>query len=116
MNAAPGRGKNYLLPPRDDSRISGIASAGRAAAKSRTMKTYPALFAALFTAAVNGQENIAVTGVEAQPLLVQVQRVQEALSFLGEPLPEKEHAALAALKAGGGDKTVAAVQEILDPH
>ncbi len=80
------------------------------------MKTHAVLLLILFTAAARSQENPVITGVEAQPLLVQVQRVQEALAFLGEPLPEKDHAALAALKADGGEKVAATVQDILDRH
>ncbi len=80
------------------------------------MKTTTAFFVGLITAVAHSQDNPVITGVEAQPLLVQVQRVEEALSFLGEPLPEEEHAALGALKAGDGEKAAAAVQEILDPH
>jgi hypothetical protein len=62
------------------------------------------------------QDNPAVAGVEAQPLLVQVQRLEEALTFLGEPLSEKDHAALAALKPGDGEKVAATVQQVLDAH
>jgi hypothetical protein len=62
------------------------------------------------------QENPTVTGVEAQPLLVQVERLQQALEFLGEPLPEKDRAALALLKTGDGEKVAATVQAVLDAH
>ena len=62
---------------------------------------------------LRGQDNPPVTGVEAQPLLVQVHRVDEALAFLGEPLPEAEHKALAALQAGDGEKVASEVQRLL---
>lgn len=57
-----------------------------------------------------------VAGVEAQPLLVQVQRLGEAMAFLGEPLPAADQAALAALKADGGEAVASKVQEVLDRH
>lgn len=81
------------------------------------MKTSAALFALIVLAAsVRAQDQALVSGVEAQPLLVHVQRLEEALAFLGEPLPEKDHATLAALKAGDGDKVAATVQQVLDAH
>ena len=73
------------------------------------------LVSALLLRPLLSQDN-AVTGVEAQPLLVQVQRLEEALAFLGEPLSDQDHAALAALKAGDGDKVAATVQQVLDAH
>jgi hypothetical protein len=66
--------------------------------------------------AVRAEESAPVKGVEAQPLLVQIERLQEALKFLGEPLPEEDRKTLAALKAGDGEAAVAKVQEILDRH
>ena len=57
-----------------------------------------------------------ITGVEAQPLLVHVQRLQEAMTFLGEPFSDAEQQALGALKAADGDAVAAKVQEVLDRH
>ncbi len=58
-----------------------------------------------------------VEKVEAQPLLSQALRVGEALSFIGNSLPEHSIKRLLALKNLQYDiKTVKAVQEILDPY
>ncbi|HWB04591.1 MAG TPA: CehA/McbA family metallohydrolase [Verrucomicrobiales bacterium] len=66
--------------------------------------------------ALRSEDSMPVTGVEAQPLLVHVQRLQEALTFLGEPLHADESAALGALKADDGEKVAATVQQVLDKH
>jgi hypothetical protein len=55
-----------------------------------------------------------VSTVEPQPLLAQVQRLDQALSFLGQPLPEEARKILAGLKPSDGDKAVAEVQRLLD--
>jgi hypothetical protein len=55
-----------------------------------------------------------VASVEAQPLLAQVKRLEQALDMLGDPLPVKE--TLQKLKVEQGDTAVAtAVQTLLDP-
>ncbi len=64
---------------------------------------------------LSAQESL-VTGVEPQPLLVQVQRLQEAMAFLGEPFSPDEQMILGALKADGGEAVAQKVQEILDQH
>jgi hypothetical protein len=53
--------------------------------------------------------------VELQPLAAQVQRVVDALDYLGAPLPEADKL---KLKAASGDqaKGVEAIQTVLDPH
>ncbi len=79
------------------------------------MKAFILLFA-LLPGLLRAEITMPVTGVEAQPLLVQVGRLQEALTFLGEPLSPDDQAALSALKAGGGVAVTAKVQEILDRH
>ena len=61
-------------------------------------------------------EESPITGVGAQPLLVHVQRLQEAMAFLGEPFSAAEQQTLGALKADGGEAVVAKVQEVLDRH
>ncbi len=58
-----------------------------------------------------------VDGVEAQPLLVQIQRLEEALDHLGRPLSDGEKARLATARATDDDReAVKLVQEVLDPH
>ena len=55
--------------------------------------------------------------VEAQPLISQVQRLQEALDYLGAPLPEETRQALANAAKGTSDAQAASlVQAALDPH
>jgi len=57
-----------------------------------------------------------VKTVEAQPLLAQVKRLEQALGYLGQPLPEATRTAIAALQMKDGDIAVAKVQELLDSH
>ena len=58
-----------------------------------------------------------VAEVEAQPLLAQALRLQQALEFLGSPLPEDDVRLLKALQHQSVDvETVEAIQEILDPY
>lgn len=55
--------------------------------------------------------------VEAQPLISQVKRLQEALGYLGAPLPAETRAALAeAARETGDDRVASLVQAALDPH
>lgn len=55
--------------------------------------------------------------VEAQPLLAQALRLQEALEFLGSPLPDGDVRRLHALQQKpGGAETVSEIQEILDAY
>lgn len=59
----------------------------------------------------------AVTGVEPQPLLAQVMRLEEALTFIGSALPEEDVARLRALRGRLPDPDVVQeVQAILDPY
>ena len=53
--------------------------------------------------------------VEVQPLLAQVQRLQEALEFIGQPLPSAVRAQLAAAAKKNPADVAAAVQRALDP-
>lgn len=53
--------------------------------------------------------------VEAQPLLAQVTRLQQALQSLGQPLPPEPSKAIESLRAKDGEMAVARVQEMLDP-
>ncbi len=68
------------------------------------MRLLLVLFSATFASA---QELPLVSNVEYQPLAAQVQRVVEALDYLGEPLPASEKAELKRLT------TVADIQRIL---
>lgn len=55
--------------------------------------------------------------VEAQPLLAQALRLEEALSFLGSSLSEEDARELQALRhQTPGEKTTQHIQEILDPY
>jgi hypothetical protein len=56
-----------------------------------------------------------VTQVELQPLAAQVQRLVEALDYIGAPLPEADKQALRAA-AGDAAKGVETIQAVLDPH
>ena len=63
------------------------------------------------------QELPLVRGVEAQPFIAQVLRLEEALSFLGSSLAPEDEARLAALRDRAPDESVVeAVQQILDPY
>ncbi|MFP6900181.1 MAG: hypothetical protein VCA36_04520, partial [Opitutales bacterium] len=54
--------------------------------------------------------------VEAQPLMLQVNRLREALNYLGEPLPAKAFKTLgAATKAKSNAEVTSLVQDALDP-
>ena len=56
-----------------------------------------------------------VTGVEAQPLKAQAERVAQALDYLGEPLTKEQKAALdKAIANTKGDEAVEAIQKVLD--
>jgi len=63
-----------------------------------------------------GEDLPVVTGVDAQPLGVQVQRVMEALEYLGDPLGAETRARLInALVADDEADAVRGVQQVLDP-
>jgi hypothetical protein len=58
-----------------------------------------------------------VDEVELQPLVAQVQRLIDALEFLGTPLPAGEKSALqAAFKASDPAAAAESIQKILDPY
>jgi len=64
-----------------------------------------------------GDEGLPVVGgVEAQPLVAQVRRLEEALDFVGRPLSAAEANALRLASERPGDEPVAAIQSVLDPH
>ncbi len=61
-------------------------------------------------------EHHSVLRVEAQPFLAQAIRISEALSFIGNSLPEKVERQLRSLQSKSMDeKTVEKIQELLDP-
>src|SRR5947209_14350155 len=81
-------------------------------------RVFIGLVAVSLIVAVASAEPLAVVGeqVPAQPLVAHVNQLQEALDYLGTPLPDQVKAALAdAAKAGDDAKTSAAVQAALDP-
>src|SRR5262245_56395284 len=84
---------------------------------SRTIVTGIAVFVFATVAAARERPLPLVTGVPAQPLWAQVQRVVEAMDHLGHPFSDKTKA---ALEKAGKDKDDAAlvrgVQEALDPY
>jgi hypothetical protein len=56
-----------------------------------------------------------VSGVEAQPLKAQAERMAQALDYLGEPLTKEQKSALdKAIANTKGDEAVEAIQKILD--
>ncbi|HEY2252712.1 MAG TPA: hypothetical protein VGH74_16675, partial [Planctomycetaceae bacterium] len=58
-----------------------------------------------------------VENVESQPLAAAVERLMEALDYVGSPLPAADREALqAAMKETNAAKMAAAVQKVLDPH
>ncbi len=76
------------------------------------------LFALLHVAlpAALAQDLPLVTGVEAQPLAAQAERVAAALELAGAPLDAAQRAALeAALSASEDEEVVLGIQRVLDP-
>ena len=71
--------------------------------------------AALAAACVTAQD-VPQIAVEAQPLVAQSKRLDQALDYLGEPLSKEAKEALAgAASDTDGDAAVAAIQKALDP-
>ena len=56
-----------------------------------------------------------VTGVDAQPLRAQAERVAQALEVLGAPLEDAQRQALRKALAAGGDDAARQVQAVFDP-
>jgi hypothetical protein len=81
---------------------------------------HPILFAmvtGLLAPTVQAGDLPKVTKVEHQPLSAQVQRVADALDFLGSPLPEDQKKALQAASADQDHaRAISAIQGILDKH
>src|SRR5260370_16767611 len=83
------------------------------------MSTYRAVVSVALLSVLPGRSAAAelpkVAKVELQPLAAQVQRLVEALDYLGAPLPEADEQALKRAsdsKAQGVDT----IQSLLDPH
>ena len=72
----------------------------------------------LYISSVSAQNSLPIiTRVEPQPLLAQAIRLQEALSFLGSPLPASDAAKLKRLQEKKpGDDILKSIQDILDPY
>jgi hypothetical protein len=75
-----------------------------------------AVVLALAAAGAPAAELPKVTGVELQPLAAQVQRLVEALDFLGAPLPAADKAALQTARNAPPAKALDTIQTILDKH
>ena len=66
---------------------------------------------------LEAQQLPSVLGVEPQPLLAQAIRLDEALSFLGNPLAAEDEERLRALQQEAlGPATTGHIQDILDPY
>ena len=57
-----------------------------------------------------------VGGVEAQPLIAQVRRIEDALKFLGSPLSADESARLERAYGLAATEAAIAIQDVLAPH
>lgn len=66
----------------------------------------------LLAANASAQE-LAPVAVEGQPLAANVRRVEQALEYLGAPLPADS---LKALQAARADRDATKIQRLLDPH
>lgn len=74
-------------------------------------------FSASMLSAQHEHRHAETVAVEAQPLLAQALRLEEALEFLGSPLPEEDVVQLRALQDKPADRqTVDRIQEILDAY
>ncbi|MFT4639148.1 MAG: hypothetical protein ACI8T1_002472 [Verrucomicrobiales bacterium] len=81
------------------------------------MKTSILAFLVLSLAPLGAQSVPLIEGVEAQPLNLQVQRLVEALDYLGQPLKEDEKKQLVQARGMANDaEAVKLVQTVLDPY
>lgn len=67
----------------------------------------------LFSMTAAAAQALTAVAVEGQPLAANVQRLLQALEFLGAALPAQTHARLASAGQGRDSQ---AIQELLDPH
>ena len=65
---------------------------------------------------LSGAELPTISGVEAQPILAQAKRLQEALRYVGAELPEEDRNDLAKAAELPVDQVGLAVQRVLDKH
>ena len=74
------------------------------------------IFAFVVLGTVRAQVLPPIDNVAAQPLISQIRRITQALDYLGQPLAEKQKAALAAAFSQDEDaKVVTDLQKVLDP-
>lgn len=78
----------------------------------RSLRVSVAAALALATAFVSAAD-VPTAPVEGQPLGANVERVLDALEFLGAPLPDAE---AAALRVASKERDAAELQRLLDPH
>ncbi|MEW6303441.1 MAG: CehA/McbA family metallohydrolase [Verrucomicrobiota bacterium] len=74
---------------------------------------FTCLCAATLALATSARAALAPVEVEGQPLAANVERLQQALEFLGKPLPADTRRALAS---AAQRRDAAKLQELLDPH
>jgi hypothetical protein len=70
----------------------------------------------LSAASARAEDLPPIEDVEAQPLLAQVKRLEEALQFVGSPLSAEESAALEKARGLPSGEAALAVEKVLDPH
>jgi hypothetical protein len=87
---------------------------------SEISKSLPAIVLAGFfflaASAVGEAETGKVEGLPKQPLVVQVESLEEALRFLGRPIIEADQAKLQKASALPDAEAVDSIQHILDPY
>src|SRR5262245_34296432 len=80
---------------------------------------WPAVLLGIISAASGAEEASkawpVVATVEGQPLLAQVDRLKEALAFIGRPLGAETLRAIEAARDGKDDAIAKGVQDALDP-
>src|SRR5262245_65484023 len=73
-----------------------------------------ALLAAVSLLAANAPaQDLAPVAVEGQPLAANVRRLEQALDYLGAPLPSETRK---ALQVACANRDAAKIQRLLDPH
>jgi len=82
----------------------------------RSLRSIRCVFA-FFAAYLAGSSVGAAQSVPLQPFAQQVRRLEDALNFIGQPLPAADHAEMnSALAAADETQAVARIQEVLDRH
>ena len=84
---------------------------------NRPFRLLPIFFWVILTtglASTNGQDVPMIEDVPMQPFKAQIKRVVEALNFLGEPLSQADLAALNKAMDSDDQKSVIAIQKIMD--